>query len=54
MISELKNESYIRTTDMLEEQKMKEAIRLELVKEMSKLSKVKHLVGEEFEKKNKR
>ena len=25
MISELKNESYIRTTDMLEEQKMKEA-----------------------------
>ena len=33
------------------EQKSKEAIRLELVKEMSKLSKVKHLVGEEFEKK---
>ena len=25
VISELKNESYIRTTDMLEEQKMKEA-----------------------------
>ena len=33
------------------EQKSKEANQLELVKEMSKLSKVKHLVGEEFEKK---
>ena len=33
------------------EQKSKEANQLELGKEMSKLSKVKHLVGEEFEKK---
>ena len=33
------------------EQKLKEANQLELAKEMSKLSKVKHLVGEEFEKK---